>query len=71
MNHLLVTKEYLSFLSVLPRCVAEREGVVVRLESYAQSNIKKRIRSIVTRAKWQEDRKKATGVCAILLGQFF
>lgn len=38
--------------------MAEREGGVVRLESYEQLNIKKRIRSIVTSAKWREDRKK-------------
>ena len=46
-NCLLVIKEYLSFLSVLPRCGAEREGGMVRCESYEHSDFKKRIRSII------------------------
>ena len=45
----LVTKEYLSFLSVLPRCWAEREEGMVRRESYEHSNFRKRIRSIIVR----------------------
>lgn len=58
-NCLLVTKEYLSFLAVLPRCRAEREEGMVRCESYERSNFKNRIRSIIVRTR--RKKKKVIG----------
>ena len=58
-NCLLVTKAYLSFLAVSPRCGAEREEGMVRRESYERSNFKNRIRSIIVSTRRQK--KKVIG----------
>lgn len=67
-NCLLVTKAYLSFLAVSPRCGAEREEGMVRRESYERSNFK----TESDPSLWApEDRKKSNRICAIRLGHFF